>query len=218
MPLVLIHPDIDKRREEAKKIISQNGFSNSHPDLLWVGEEEKLGIEQARQIKDFLTLKPYQGSSHAVVLLSADNLTPDAQNTLLKTLEEPLGEITFLLGLSSAEHLLPTVLSRCQVIDLTDSKITTALTEKQIGEIERLISSSPEQRFQYIEKLKDREKFLILLTSYFRHQLLQNSAGAKQVPPQGWNYLSRLIQAERWAKQNVNIRAILEYLMLHLPR
>lgn len=212
VPILLIHPEIEKRQAEAEKVLQETGFSRSHPDLKWFEAEEKLGIGEARQIKEFLSLKPFQGKGQAIVILAAENLTPEAQNALLKTLEEPLGDTTFILGVTSEDQLLQTILSRFRIINLKDqtSKIKE-IESKEQERIEKLLSSSVEERFQFIEKLDNKEKFLGSLIVYFRQELLKNSKGKHA------NFLKDLMETERWAKQNVNIRAILEYLMLKMP-
>lgn len=214
---LLIHPDILKRQGKAESMLAENNLSKDHPDLLWFGAEEKLGIAQARQVREFLSLKPYQGSAQAVVLIAAENLTDDAQNALLKTLEEPPENTVLILGVASDDQLLPTVLSRCKVINLENPQSKSGGSFD--AEIEKLQESSMEKRFQFIEKLDKKDEFLISLTAYFRQQLLANTAGGNPVPPPGWNltFLQDLLEAEKWARQNVNIRAILEYLMLRMP-
>ncbi|KKR81254.1 MAG: polymerase III, gamma/tau subunit protein [Candidatus Daviesbacteria bacterium GW2011_GWA1_41_61] len=225
VPHLLIHPEVLKRRFAAEKVLESKGLSRNHLNLLWFDEEDKLGIEQVRQIKEFLSLKPYHGGSQAVVLIAAENLTLDAQNALLKTLEEPPGEALIILGVSSEDQLLPTILSRCQTFFLESSEDQQkTLTEKDVKSIEKLLESSVEERFVFIEKLKERGEFLKTLTTYFRNQLLDHPSGVNTSPPSRWthqqlhSYLKELIQAQRWAKQNVNIRAVLEYLILKLPQ
>ena len=73
--------------------------------------------------------------------------------------------------------------------------------------MEKLLTASIEERFEYIEKLKQREEFLYSMTKYFHKQL-----------PLYNDFSKELLQAEEWAKANVNIRAILEYLMLIMPK
>ncbi|MFH0937283.1 MAG: hypothetical protein V1808_03235 [Candidatus Daviesbacteria bacterium] len=218
---VIIHPDLSYRQAEAEKILDQNNLSKKHPDLLWF-EEEKLGIGEARKIQEFLSLKPYQGNAQAVVLLAAENLSLEAQNALLKTLEEPPAQAIIILGISTEDQLLPTIISRCQVINLQNILTLTLTPEVRVNyqkEIEKLLDLTTEERFKFIEKLEDRENFLHALTAYFRNKLLDKSAGALSIHPRGGNteFLKNLLEAEKWAAQNVNIRAILEYLMLKMP-
>ncbi len=206
---LLIHPDVKKREERAGEIFLENNLSRNHPDILWFEAESKLGIEQAREIKDFLSLKPYQGNKRAVVLIAAENLTDAAQNALLKTLEEPPDGTILILGASSEDQLLPTIISRCRVINLATTFISP--DGKFDADIDKLRGEPMEKRFQFIEKLDKKEEFLLALTAYFRKLLLQKSDNKSK------DFLNNLMEAEKWARQNVNIRAILEYLMLKMP-
>lgn len=205
---LLIHPEINSRTAKIHQILQELKLSQDHPDVLFFDEESKLGIEAARKIQQFLSLKPFQGDSQAIVILTAENLTLDAQNALLKTLEEPPTQATIILGVNSEDQLLPTIISRCQLILLPKGeKETTKARDKLLADIEKLMGESTEKRFQYIEKLDEKEIFLSTLTTYFHAQL-----------PKQKEFLKDLIQAEEWASSNVNIRAILEYLMLKMPQ
>lgn len=222
---LIIHPDVKSRERETEKILAKLELSKNHPNILWFTPEDKLGIEQARQIKDFLSLKPYQGKHQAVVVVAAENLTDEAQNALLKTLEEPAEEAILILGVGSEDQLLPTIISRCQIINSSyqtpEARLDSArqVEQKYQKEIEKLLQLSIEQRFKFVEKLEEREVFLSALTAYFRHELLQKSAGVNLIHLGGVQlFLQDLIEAEKWANQNVNIRAILEYLMLKMPQ
>lgn len=223
IPYLLISNDIPKRLKEAEKILLENNFSRNHPDLLWFGEEEKLGIEQARKLQQFLSLKPYQSEGLAVVVVAAENFTIEAQNALLKTLEEPPGNCLFILGVSSEDQLLSTILSRCQAIYFDHTPPSDDLSLQCQDKIEKLLCMTTEQRFGYIEKLADRDLLLKNLILFFRHELIKKSLGVNTNPPprctqkQTHRFLKELMEAERWARQNVNIRAILEYLMLKMP-
>ena len=198
---LLIAKQPDLRVGEIEKILSNENFSNPHPDLLYFPADSKLGIEQARQIKDHFSLKPYSAKGRIVVLEDASALTIEAQNSLLKTLEEPPLDAILILAAPSDAKLLPTILSRCQIIRIPD---TSTQPIPSMGKLQEL---SIEKRFEYIEKLKEKKEFLHELTLYFRQKL-----------PTEKEFVKELLQAEQWAEQNVNIRAILEYLMLVMPR
>lgn len=205
---LLISPSVKTGIEEIEKILDSAQISHNHPDLLYFKAGEKLGIAQARKIKEHFSLKPYSAKGRVVVLEDASTLTHEAQNALLKTLEEPPQEAILLLGAPSDANFLPTILSRCQIIRLQDTGYRIQETE----DIEKLLISSIEDRFEFIEKLKDREEFLHALVYYFHKDLRVHPEGVHS------NFLKELLQAEQWAKQNVNIRAILEYLMLVMPK
>lgn len=210
---LLISQDISQREAEIEKILANLELSKNHSNVLWFAEEEKLGIGEARKIQEFLSLKPYQGKAQAVVLLASENLSQDAQHALLKTLEEAGENVSIILGSSSEDQLLSTIISRCKVVNLqTQTQLATPGVEAQFQkdqkDIEKLLEANLEERFKFIEKLEDKESFLYALTAYFRQQLPN---------PIHLSFLKDLIETEKWAKQNVNIRAILEYLMLKMP-
>ena len=196
---LLISLSLEIIKSEVAKTLAPNPIT--HPDVLYFSSESKLGISEARKIKEHFSLKPYSAKGRLVVLENASGLTPEAQNALLKTLEELPKEALLILGANSDSHFLPTVLSRCLVVKLQG---TSDKAQGYEGDLERLETASIAERFEFIEKLKDKENFLKSLIEYF-HQKRKMA------------YLKEILQAEEWAKQNVNIRAILEYLMLVMP-
>ncbi len=85
-----------------------------HPDLHRVTVENSIGVDQIRDISQFMQGAPQQGGARVVLLPSADKMTEAAANALLKTLEEP-GQNSFLvLQTAHDDLLLPTIISRCQ--------------------------------------------------------------------------------------------------------
>ncbi len=208
---ILISENLEKRIDEIQKILSKLEINQNHPDLLYLNDEETLGVEAAKKIRQFLSLKPFQAKGRVVVLESAQNLTIDAQNSLLKTLEEPPSESSIILGADSDTKLLPTIISRCEIIrvQVTENRVQDKKDFKSA--IEHLVEASIEERFEFIEKLEEKEGFLKALIKYYRKELaFQSGIGNLE-------YTKELLEAERWNKANVNIRAILEYLMFTLP-
>ncbi len=203
---LLISPSQDVIVSTLKEELRKNGLTKNHPDLLYLSSGEKLGIAEARKIKEHFSLKPYSAKGRIVVLENGASLTIEAQNALLKTLEELPQEAILILGAQSDANLLPTILSRCQIIHLENSTSYPNPKVEFIQDIEKLLSANMEERFGFIEKLKNKEEFLKALLLYF-HQDLPNNK----------DFLIKLLQAEEWAKHNVNIRATLEYLMLVMP-
>jgi DNA polymerase-3 subunit delta' len=99
--------------------------AGSHPDLfiedLARARAERptaayLSIEQVRRVRAQLAMRPVRGAHKICVIEPAERLTPDAQNALLKTLEEPAGTATLILVTSNPDALLPTIRSRCQCV------------------------------------------------------------------------------------------------------
>jgi DNA polymerase-3 subunit delta' len=92
-----------------------------HPDLSVVQAEQvggTLKVEQVRELQHSLALAPYEAPHRVALLLRFEEAHPSAANALLKTLEEPPAKVVLLLTAESAESLLPTIVSRCDVLRL----------------------------------------------------------------------------------------------------
>lgn len=91
----------------------------THPDVHWIAPEGKMiRIEQVRQVVKSASLQPREGRRQIFILEAAQGLTPEAANSLLKTLEEPPPAVVFILLAEKPGQLPPTVVSRCQVFPL----------------------------------------------------------------------------------------------------
>jgi len=92
-----------------------------YPDLAVVQAEEgssTLKVEQIRELQRTLSLAPFEAAYKIALLMQFENANPSAANALLKTLEEPPPQVVILVTASDAEALLPTIVSRCEVIRL----------------------------------------------------------------------------------------------------
>jgi DNA polymerase-3 subunit delta' len=76
----------------------------------------QISIDQVRRVSGHLALKPARGGRKIAIIDQAERLTLDAQNALLKTLEEPAGTATLVLVATNPGALLPTIRSRCQIL------------------------------------------------------------------------------------------------------
>ncbi|NLP16205.1 MAG: DNA polymerase III subunit delta' [Clostridiales bacterium] len=94
--------------------------SENHPDIMWITHEKlSIGVDDIRtQINADILVKPYQSRYKIYIIDEADKMTENAQNALLKTIEEPPEYAIILLLACSTQSLLPTILSRCVVLDL----------------------------------------------------------------------------------------------------
>ena len=92
-----------------------------YSDLLVVQAEQEGGtlkVDQIRELQRSLALAPYQGRYKLALLLRFEEAHISAMNALLKTLEEPAPQVVILLTADSPENLLPTIVSRCEVLRL----------------------------------------------------------------------------------------------------
>ncbi len=95
--------------------------SNGHPDVNVI-EAERIGgtlkIDQIRELQRVLSLRPYEGDYRVAILRRFQEANPATQNAILKTLEEPAPSVVLILTVEKVDQILPTILSRCQVINL----------------------------------------------------------------------------------------------------
>ncbi len=101
--------------------------SGNHPDIIRVTHEKpnSISVDDIRtQVNNTVDIKPYQGPYKVYIIPQADLMTPQAQNAILKTIEEPPSYAVFLLLTENAETLLPTINSRCVMLKLRNIKDT----------------------------------------------------------------------------------------------
>lgn len=101
--------------------------SGNHPDIIRVTHEKpnSISVDDIRtQVNNTVDIKPYQGPYKVYIIPQADMMTPQAQNAILKTIEEPPSYAVFLLLTENAEKLLPTINSRCVMLKLRNIKDT----------------------------------------------------------------------------------------------
>jgi DNA polymerase-3 subunit delta' len=100
-----------------------------HPDLAVIQAEQAGGtlkVEQVRELQHSLSLAPYEAKFRVALLLRFEEAHPSAANALLKTLEEPAPRVLLLLTAESVESLLPTIVSRCEVLRLRPLPVAEA--------------------------------------------------------------------------------------------
>lgn len=105
-----------------------------HPDLTIVQAENvggNLRVNQIRELQRSLNLSPYESKYRIALILRFEEANPSASNALLKTLEEPPSRVVMMLTAQDAESLLPTIVSRCEVINLRSLAIKTVSTGLQ---------------------------------------------------------------------------------------
>ena len=105
-------------------------FAGEHPDIIVIEKGKPLSqeaekgramipVDDIREMIRICSQFSYEGGNRAVIIKDAENMTIQAQNSLLKILEEPPRKTYFLLTSAHPEQLLTTVKSRCQLLQLT---------------------------------------------------------------------------------------------------
>ncbi len=120
--------------------------NNEHPDIIVIEQGNPIAsgirkdrttipVEDIREMIRLCGVRSPEGNMHVVLIFDAEKMTPQAQNCLLKTLEEPPADTCMILAAEHSESLLTTVKSRCRTIRMKawdDRYILQVLTEKGI--------------------------------------------------------------------------------------
>ena len=124
-------------------------LSGNHPDLIYVTHEKpaSMGVDDIReQINDTIMVRPYSSQYKIYIVDEAQKMTVQAQNALLKTIEEPPAYAVIMLLTTNQDAFLQTILSRCvqlKLKPLKDSVVKTYLEEKlQVKDIQAEIYSA----------------------------------------------------------------------------
>lgn len=89
-------------------------FAGSHPDLEVIRTEKaSIGVDEIRSIQEKIIIKPIESNKKVFIIAQADKMTAQAQNCLLKTLEEPPPYAVLILCVSNSNAILKTIQSRC---------------------------------------------------------------------------------------------------------
>lgn len=103
----------------------KQAVSGNQPDIIWVSHEKpaSIGVEDIReQLCGDIQIKPYSSPYKIYIVDEAEKMTVQAQNALLKTIEEPPAYGVILLLTTNADAFLPTILSRCVTLKLRPVK------------------------------------------------------------------------------------------------
>lgn len=195
-----------ERVNKAWELLVNRGFQieTVSPDLLIiqkVSEKKSVGIAQAREIKDFMRERPFEGKVKAVLVEDAHLLTDEAQGSLLKVLEEPPAFALIILLTDKEGSLLPTVVSRCQKIVIRAGNAAKRISEYNIA------GMSYEEIFDLAKEVSARGKdeAIEFLEHVLRHDLTS----------QPLNVIQEMEKAVKELKEaNVALKFALEYLFL----
>lgn len=110
--------------------------SGNQPDIIYISHEKPntISVEDIRaQINNDIVIKPYSSPRKVYIMNEGEKMTAQAQNALLKTLEEPPEYAVILILTANVDSLLPTVLSRCVVLNMkpvSDREVKKFLMEE----------------------------------------------------------------------------------------
>ncbi|HTH54472.1 MAG TPA: hypothetical protein VL728_00415 [Cyclobacteriaceae bacterium] len=168
-PLGNISSDKDEDRFRAeilktwRSFLIEQPFGNLAQWMAAYGGEDKQALiarEESRKIVQALSLKPFESPNKIMIIWLPELMHPSAANGILKILEEPPPQTFFLLVTNGAEQLLPTILSRTQIVHIP------LLNDEDVeGYLSKNFELSDEQRQEIVQMAEGDLNFAIQLTS-----------------------------------------------------
>ena len=170
---------VSQNREKAKEYVSKL-YESLDVDPIDVNLnyfEKAVGIEEVREMRKKIFLKPLKSKTKITVVEAYEGITTESQNALLKILEEPPNNTVIIIAVGSIGMILPTIISRCKVIDLADKSpelskqestqylnILMSLSSSGVGDKLKLAQNIAKNNDAIITEL---EKMIIVARSVF---------------------------------------------------
>jgi len=134
-------------------------------DQAVIESEKQIGIKDVKLFQEKTLLKPFKSKQKIVVLNAEKGITTEAQNSLLKVLEEPPANTIIILIVENKDIALATIRSRCKIIELnSQNSVSEEDIQKYEKEFKKFVSLTLGERLKLAEGLaKDKEQALIYL-------------------------------------------------------
>lgn len=237
---LIIHPSTEIQQKNAftlacsyLEVPNQLTTLLQNPDLHFIDGSltPSIGIDVVRELIRSLRYHPYQSPFQVGLILLANVLTEEAQNSLLKSLEEPSETTQFILTTPHERFLLATIRSRSNCLYIKNKTDATSTSEADSGndegnsDIEELLTKDLVDKFLFVEDLLAKEKehtgtvthFLRDLTVVYRKKLILETRANKSDAAKVYRAALRQIsRAQLFIKRNTNKRLTLENLILLL--
>ncbi len=127
-------------------------------------------IADVRELNSFTRLSIDKPTS--IIIENIDKATHETLNAFLKNLEEPQENISYILTCSSVHGLLPTIVSRCQIISVGGSQKKSGMSE-----VKKFLNDSTHNKLEFVGKIKDRGEAIDFVEKVVMacHELLHKS-------------------------------------------
>ena len=152
--------------------------NNNHPDVVTIMPDGlSIKVEQIRYLKSEFNKSGVESDRKVFIIQDAQKISIGAANSLVKFLEEPSGNITAFLLTSEPQKLLPTIISRCQEVEmqqLTSGQLEQELISESISEKNSHILANLAQSVVEAKKINDNENFdkiLATVNNWYRKLL-----------------------------------------------
>jgi hypothetical protein len=201
------------RDEKIKSLL--DGWGVSRFDVISLTADKSIGIAAVRSALSALFLSPVNSPYSVLVFPDGTLLTPDAKQALLKVLEEPPPRSAIILAVDRTDQLLPTIISRCIVINAGDDKGPCDLNLQQVIS---LVSASPGKTVSMLEPYCQSRETARDFINCLSNVLCSKQSGPLSLDKLGFQTSGRLLinitRAVKMLEANLPINACLESIFL----
>ncbi len=195
----------------ANLLIDPKDSSGDYLKLELADKKNSISIDQIHYLKTWSKAKPYKSGHKIAVIFDADKMTLEAQNSMLKMLEEPSKSNNYVLISTNHSKFLETILSRCELI------LDTSIKQEGI-DVSTFIEMNTLQKLDYANRLSAQKdvqarneklnKLLFGLLNHYRQQLLAGQGVVSKI--EIINHTKKLLDS------NVSPKNALIYLCLNI--
>lgn len=200
-----------------KRGIEEDILNLNIPDIHRIESSNinSIGIEDVKKLQKEMVYTPYTELVQVALVVDADRLTTQAQNSFLKTLEESSSTTAYILTTTNERKLLPTILSRSMKI------YTKQVKSERGGGVPNILEMDLIEAFSSIEKIsKDMDnskEFLDQIESYYQN-LFEDALKSNEQSQKIYDNIQRISETKKRVQANGNRRLLLENLFLVLTR
>lgn len=209
----LILGDEETRFQRIEEIASdlQVSLNSNSPDISVIKPEDNnklqssISIGVVRQLKKYIYQKPVANPFKIIRVTDANKLTQEAQNALLKILEEPPEHAILILEAPNTFHFLPTIISRVVIVNAGAEKLTAQ---------ESFLDSNITQNLMNLNNVTDARVYLDQQMTTVYKELVSSLQKTGAFPKKQISAIYSLVTAKKMIEANINPRFVLADLFL----
>jgi DNA polymerase III delta prime subunit len=204
-----------------KKLFNKSLITSPDIHTLDPQEENSIGIEEVKEFQKEMMYRPFEEEIQAGVIMQAEKLTPQAQNALLKTLENESNFSVFFLCVDNEKNLLPTIRSRGKIVYSSEQLMYPPEKDKTKEDIEDILEKDVLEQFNIIEKYSENKDLSTILINsveeIFRKRLeLDIKNGNIESSKKNTDFLKIIQESREKISANCNRRLTLEAMIVQL--
>ncbi|RAP26609.1 hypothetical protein DID74_01680 [Candidatus Marinamargulisbacteria bacterium SCGC AG-333-B06] len=181
----------------------------SHPDIIFIEDDSSIKIDHIKLLQETIKYGPYEFNYCFVIIPNCDLCTPQASNAFLKTLEEPINNVLFLLTSAHFQSILPTIRSRSSCVYIPTQPMHHLADD--YSTFQSFKSLDLTKRFERCYHLSTDKQTLI---THLHNWLVELQHSSRSYHRHDMALLLDLLETLQY---NVNVRLQLEHFSLQLP-